>query len=172
MQSTCCVVGSCVLTGSVCRWRVGSLHRWHALSFQVPVRQQHLRYLWCKESTLRTIARNPKVWCWHPLVSSRSRYRKLLLLSETTLMWVGFKWGKAFMPVAWQYAQIWQSGKLNWSVRGRLQRTSGKWGGGGVVLKFRTFPNGGRGGGGGGLWKFGRPKISKKIEIPKVLRAL
>ena len=32
--------------------------------------------------------------------------------------------------------------------RGRLQRTSGKWGGGGgVVLKFRTFPDGGRGGG-------------------------
>ena len=28
--------------------------------------------------------------------------------------------------------------------RGRLQRTSGKWGGG-VVLKFRTFPDGGRG---------------------------
>ena len=27
-----------------------------------------------------------------------------------------------------------------------LQRTSGKWGGG-VVLKFRTFPDGGRGGG-------------------------
>ena len=41
------------------------------------------------------------------------------------------------------------------AVRGRLQRTSGKWGGGGggggggVVLKFRTFPDGGRGGGGG-----------------------
>ena len=32
------------------------------------------------------------------------------------------------------------------TVRGRLQRTSGKWGGG-VVLKFRTFPDGGRGGG-------------------------
>ena len=31
-------------------------------------------------------------------------------------------------------------------IRGRLQRTSGKWGGG-VVLKFRTFPDGGRGGG-------------------------
>ena len=32
-------------------------------------------------------------------------------------------------------------------LRGRLQRTSGKWGGGGggVVLKFRTFPDGGRG---------------------------
>ena len=29
-------------------------------------------------------------------------------------------------------------------VRSRLQRTSGKWGGG-VVLKFRTFPDGGRG---------------------------
>ena len=27
-------------------------------------------------------------------------------------------------------------------LRGRLQRTSGKWGGG-VVLKFRTFPEGG-----------------------------
>ena len=30
------------------------------------------------------------------------------------------------------------------SLRGRLQRTSGKWGGG-VVLKFWTFPDGGRG---------------------------
>ena len=29
-------------------------------------------------------------------------------------------------------------------LRGRLQRTSGKWGGE-VVLKFRTFPDGGRG---------------------------
>ena len=38
---------------------------------------------------------------------------------------------------------------LNVYLRGRLQRTSGKWGGG-VVLKFRTFPDGGRGGGGGG----------------------
>ena len=37
----------------------------------------------------------------------------------------------------------------------------------GVVLKFRTFPEGG-----GGLWKFGRPKISEKIEIPKFLKAL
>ena len=26
--------------------------------------------------------------------------------------------------------------------------------------------------GGGGLWKFGRPKISEKIEIPKFLRVL
>ena len=39
----------------------------------------------------------------------------------------------------------------------------------GVVLKFRTFPDGGRE---GGLRKFGRPKTSEKIEIPKFLRAL
>ena len=39
----------------------------------------------------------------------------------------------------------------------------------GVVLKFRTFPDGGPEG--GGLWKFGRPKISEKIELPKFLRA-
>ena len=34
------------------------------------------------------------------------------------------------------------------------------------------IPGRGEGGGGGGLWKFGRPKISEKIEIPKFLRAL
>ena len=39
--------------------------------------------------------------------------------------------------------------KFNTFFRGRLQRTSGKWGGG-VVSKFRTFLDGGRGGGGGG----------------------
>ena len=32
-----------------------------------------------------------------------------------------------------------------------------------MVLKFRTFPEGG----GGGLWKFGRPKISEKNRISK-----
>ena len=51
----------------------------------------------------------------------------------------------------------------------------------GAVYKGR--PANGEGGGfeisdipgrgeGGGLWKFGRPKISEKIEIPKFLRAL
>ena len=46
-------------------------------------------------------------------------------------------------------------------LRGRLQRTSGKWGGGGFKISE-----------GGGLLKFGRPKISEKIELPKFLRAL
>ena len=41
-------------------------------------------------------------------------------------------------------------------LRGRLQRTSGKWGGGGFKISE---------GGGGGLLKFGRPKISEKIEL-------
>ena len=42
-------------------------------------------------------------------------------------------------------------------------------GGGG----FEISDISGRGeGGGGGLRKFGRPKISEKIEIPKFLRAL
>ena len=62
-----------------------------------------------------------------------------------------------------------EGGLAVYYVRGRLQRTSGKWGGG-VVLKFHTFSDGGRG------WfdssEFGRPKISEKIEIPKFLRAL
>ena len=35
------------------------------------------------------------------------------------------------------------SGTINLYIRGSLQRTSGKWGG--VVLKFRTFPDGGGG---------------------------
>ena len=39
----------------------------------------------------------------------------------------------------------------------------------GVVLKFRTFPDGGRG---VVCEKFGRPKISEKIKILKFLRAL
>ena len=44
-------------------------------------------------------------------------------------------------------------------IRGRIQRTSGKWGG--VILKFGTLPDGGGGGGGGGGGcKFGRPKIA------------
>ena len=44
--------------------------------------------------------------------------------------------------------------------------TSGKWGGGGFEIP--DIPGRGE----GGLWKFGRPKISEKIEIPKFLRAL
>ena len=44
--------------------------------------------------------------------------------------------GLAFSPSARQGILI--------QLRGRLQRTSGKWGGG-VVLKFRTFPDWGRG---------------------------
>ena len=49
---------------------------------------------------------------------------------------------------------------------GRLQKTSGKWGGGGLGIS--AFPNGGweR----GGLEKFGRPKIAEQIEIPNFLR--
>ena len=53
------------------------------------------------------------------------------------------------------------------SVRGRLQRTSGKWGGG-VVLKFRTFPEGG----GVVCESSDVRKFLKKIELPKFLRAL
>ena len=52
-------------------------------------------------------------------------------------------------------------------LRGRLQRTSGKWGGGGFEIS--DIPGRGEG---GGLWKFGRPKISEKIELLKFLRAL
>ena len=59
------------------------------------------------------------------------------------------------------HLQLMDSGEIQ---RGRLQRTSGKCKmgiGEGVVLKLRTFPDGG----GGGLRKFGRPKISEKIKI-------
>ena len=40
---------------------------------------------------------------------------------------------------------------------------------GGGGFEISDIPGRGEG---GGLWKFGRPKISEKIEIPKFLRAL
>ena len=59
--------------------------------------------------------------------------------------------------------------------RGRLQRTSGKWGrgGGGGGGGFEISDITGRGGRRGVVCESsGRPKISEKIEIPKFLRAL
>ena len=51
-------------------------------------------------------------------------------------------------------------------IRCRLQRTSGN--GEGVVLKFRTFPDGGGGGGGGGCESSDVRKFLKKSKFQKL----
>ena len=63
--------------------------------------------------------------------------------------------------------------KCVYRIRSRLQRTSGKWGGGGFEIS--DIPGRGEGGGGGVVCESSDVRkflVSEKIEIPKFLRAL